>query len=410
MIPSGMDMLIAKVLDELRAYGISEQNIWRTHYRFYSIVKRHLLSKGQCDYDEKALFSFAQETAEKYSRRELSRVHAQSIMKAIERLDEVHATGKLSWSFKRKGSRYRVSDSLEELIAAFAAATTYTDNTKGDVIWVLRKYLFFLEGRGHEDFSHVREKDLADFLVHCSQHMKRGSLSNVRTYIRAFHRYLLERRLSHIDAESIGAAPITRGQKVFPCITPEELTLILRQVNRAAPVGKRNYAIILLGAFCGMRAADIVNLKLTDIDWADGEIRLVQQKTQEFLTMPLMQAVGEAIKDYILYGRPATDSEYLFVRVTPPHVKLTNGIAVMHLFNDYQKKAGIVRTPYDGKGFHALRRAMGTNLVYAKVPLETVSQVLGQRNPNAAKQYIFLDSDHLKECALDLNGIEVAAS
>ena len=81
----------------------------------------------------------------------------------------------------------------------------------------------------------------------------------------------------------------------------------------------------------------------------------------------------------------------------------------MHLFNDYQKKAGIVRTPYDGKGFHALRRAMGTNLVYAKVPLEMASQVLGQRDPNAAKQYIFLDSDHLKECALDLNGIEVAA-
>ena len=252
-------------------------------------------------------------------------------------------------------------------------------------------------------------KDLADFLVYCSQYMKKGSLSNVRTYVRAFHRYLLEHDLSSIDASAIGSAPIVRGKKVFPCTTLEELALILRQVNRAAPLGKRNYAIILLGAFCGMRAADIVNLKLTDIDWVRGEIRMAQQKTQEFLTLPLMQAVGEAIKDYILYGRPETDSAYLFIRITSPHVKLTNGIAIMHLFNDYQKKAGIARTPHDGKGFHSLRRAMGTNLVYAKLPLEAVTQVLNQRDPNAAKQYIHLDSEHLKECALDLNGIEVAA-
>ena len=195
MIPSGMDMLIARVVDELRAGGMQEQNILRNHYKYYTVVKRHLLRLGLSDYNEEALFIFAKETAGKYARGEMSRLNAQAILKAIERLDEVHATGKLSWSFKRKGSRYRVSDSLEELISAFAAATTYTNNTKGDVIWVLRKYLFFLEGRGHEDFSRVREKDLADFLVYCSQHMKRGSLSNVRTYVRAFHRYLLERSL-----------------------------------------------------------------------------------------------------------------------------------------------------------------------------------------------------------------------
>ena len=184
------------------------------HYKYYTVVKRHLLRLGLSDYNEEALFAFAKETAGKYARGEMSRLNAQAILKAIERLDEVHATGKLSWSFKRKGSRYWVSDSLEELISAFAAATTYTNNTKGDVIWVLRKYLFFLEGRGHEDFSRVREKDLADFLVYCSQHMKKGSLGhvNLETTLIYAHadtehkRRAIEKAMCARDADSDKAA------------------------------------------------------------------------------------------------------------------------------------------------------------------------------------------------------------
>lgn len=86
---------------------------------------------------------------------------------------------------------------------------------------------------------------------------------------------------------------------------------------------------------------------------------------------------------------------------------MTDGVAIGELFDEYQRKAGIQRTPWDGKGFHALRRTIGKDMVVSGTPVTTVAQVLGQTNMNSAKQYISLDSTHLKVCALDFRGIEI---
>lgn len=65
-------------------------------------------------------------------------------------------------------------------------------------------------------------------------------------------------------------------------------------------------------------------------------------------------------------------------------------------------------THIDGKGFHALRRTLGKELTLAEIPIMTTAQILGHRSVDSSKQYISLDSAHLKECALDFSGIEVA--
>ena len=64
--------------------------------------------------------------------------------------------------------------------------------------------------------------------------------------------------------------------------------------------------------------------------------------------------------------------------------------------------------PFDGKGFHSLRRAVGKNMITSGVSVNTVSQVLGHTAMNSAKKYISLDAKNLRECALDFSGIEVS--
>ncbi|MCG9969673.1 tyrosine-type recombinase/integrase [Pelotomaculum terephthalicicum JT] len=201
--------------------------------------------------------------------------------------------------------------------------------------------------------------------------------------------------------------PIVRETKIFPCLTHDEICMVLNQIDRSTNIGKRDYAIVTLALATGLRAVDIVNLKLRDIDWQTGEIYIVQQKTQKILTLPLIHAVGEAIKAYIIHGRPNSESEYMFLRTNAPYQNLSNGVSIANIFNEYQKKAGIVRKPFDGKGFHALRRAVGRNMAVAEIPVITISQILGHGSIESAKQYISLDSVHLKECALDFSGIEV---
>ena len=172
-------------------------------------------------------------------------------------------------------------------------------------------------------------------------------------------------------------------------------------------MGKRDYSIILLGANLGLRAMDIANLKLRDIDWRNGEIHALQQKTQEVLSLPLMPEVGEAVNEYILSGRPESNSEYVFLRHRAPFQKMHDGVLIGDMFESYQKKAGIERKPFDGKGFHSLRRMLGREMAVSGIPVTTIAQVLGHSKTDSARQYISLDSEHLRECALDFRGIEV---
>ena len=119
------------------------------------------------------------------------------------------------------------------------------------------------------------------------------------------------------------------------------------------------------------RSVDIVNLELTDIDWANGEIKIVQEKTSKSLALPLTADVGEAIQDYILYGRPTSDEPYVFLRSNSPHTKMGRSMPYLQ-FNVHRAKLGLPKA-----SFHSLRRALGTNMVIAGVPITTVAQVLG---------------------------------
>ncbi len=77
------------------------------------------------------------------------------------------------------------------------------------------------------------------------------------------------------------------------------------------------------------------------------------------------------------------------------------------MFKSYQKQAGIVRQPFDGKGFHGLRRRLAKKLLVSGTPLTTITQILGHEDIQSSRQYLSLDTDNLKECALDFSGIPV---
>jgi site-specific recombinase XerD len=87
-------------------------------------------------------------------------------------------------------------------------------------------------------------------------------------------------------------------------------------------------------------------------------------------------------------------------------MRINNAMALDYMLKTYQAKAGIERAPFDGKGFHSIRRAMGRNLVVSGVAVTTVAQVLGHRSPDSLRPYIALDTEHLRLCAIGFYGIE----
>jgi len=164
--------------------------------------------------------------------------------------------------------------------------------------------------------------------------------------------------------------------------------------------------MFMLGVVTGLRAIDIFRLKLTDIDWRKGEINLQQSKTGQNLQLPLTADIGEALQDYILNARQKVNEPHVFLRIHPPYKAFTDAVSIGDIYDEYRIAAGFERKAFDGKGFHSLRRTVGTNLVTADIAVTDAAQLLGKMTPRSMDKYIALDIAHLKECALDFSDIE----
>ena len=121
--------------------------------------------------------------------------------------------------------------------------------------------------------------------------------------------------LASINAEWNLINPAPRHRKLLPCFSDKETDAILDSVHRTTTIGKRDYAIIMLALWTGLRGVDILDLKRSDIDWNRKVINVVQGKTVVGIQTKLSPGVGNAIADYILNGRPETNSPYIFPKI-----------------------------------------------------------------------------------------------
>ena len=382
---------------------LSLRTVYGQSYGYMKVIQDYCLAHGEKYYNPILLNEFQQELESRYERGEIKQDHYLGKRKCLERLTEYYDTGTLSWTMHKLKQKYRLFDEDKALLEEFMQTLNRDANTKYDYSWVIRRYLNYLRSIGITDVRTIKTSDLSGFILSCSKEVTRGSLRNILSYTKRFHEFLRDTGRLDIPFEGLFAVSVIREEKIQQPLTTEELNRILAQIDLSTVKGKRNLAIILLGSELGLRASDIINLKLTDIDWARKELHIQQQKTSYPVGLPLTEKTAAALRDYILNGRGQTDCAFLFLKLRPPYEKIGDAVALGCMFRSYQKAAGIEHSAFDGKGFHSLRSRLGRELVIDGVPLATISQVLGYRDTEAAKQYISLDSVHLQECALDFS-------
>lgn len=400
-----INTLIDRTVEAMLSIGIKPYTIYGPFYGRLDIIRKYHFSHGTEYFDSDLLKAFFEEAELKYSRREISRSYYCVTRLCVERLMEVYETGKLKWHMHKPQEKYRLSEPDADLLNEFLLSLTRHENTKHDYSWVIRRYLYCLRSNGMKEISEIKTTDIASFILSCSKELCSGSLRNVLSYTRKFHEFLRDTGRLDIPFEGLFSVSVIRKNRIQQPTTTDELNRILAQIDLSSAKGKRDYAIILLGSELGLRAVDICNLKLCDIDWLKNEIHITQKKTNYPVKLPMTERTASILRDYIMTSRSSVKCEYVFLKCTPPHQKITDPSTIGDMFAKYQSDAGIKHSAFDGKGFHSLRRRLGKELVVEGVPVTTVSQILGHRNLDSAKQYISLDSIHLKECALDFSAI-----
>ena len=396
-----------KAAEAMIAMGQSPISVWRCFYPRCIKIVHFYEKRGVEYYDPQITAEYATEVKSRFEDGNLSRSSHNFSRKTAERMDEVYLTGRIQWSVRSRHKREPLNQYFSAIHTEYLQSNDFHPNTREDVSWVIHKHLLWLMEKDHDDFSAVAETDVGEYISYCARKLCLGSLRNLVSYTRRFYDFLRVKGKTDIAYEGFLSISIRRTEKIQAAATQDEIESILAQINRATPLGKRDYAAMLLGARLGIRAADIICLKLRDIDWKTKQISIQQHKTGEPLLLPMPQDVCEALKEYILRARPETEYEQIFLRAQAPFQPLTAGSALGYTYQKYQQKAGIKREAFDGRGFHSLRRMLGKEMTVAGIPVTTVAQILGHRNLNTAKLYISLDTLHLKECALDFRGIEL---
>jgi integrase len=398
--------LALKLMEELKNAGYSESSSWRQYSEITALLIKIHEEHGASEYSPELMEQFVQKTEERFDNGELSLNYYRSQKRMLNRLMTFHDTGRIEFPAYKKTSVFKLNEYFDSLLTEFTASEDFHHNTLGDVVWVAKKHFDWLIREGHSDLSKVGGNEIIQFMYFCSKNMRSSSIHNVKLYMRKLYRHFFAKGYSSSDYSMLLAFKVSRESRILPAALDEDVAAVLNAIDRRLPKGKRDYAIILLGAVTGLRAADISALKLSDIDWKHGEVKISQEKTSVSLALPLTADVGESIKDYIINSRPKSESNSVFLRLRPPHRGFVNGVSIEHIYRSYCRKAGVDRQAFDGKGFHSLRRAVGKNMATSKVTLTTVAQVLGHNTTSATNRYIPLDSKHLKECSLDFSGIE----
>ena len=261
---------------------------------------------------------------------------------------------------------------------------------------ILSYFLRHLSLRKIHHICEINESDVLSFIA-SGQNSKETPLSTMRI----FCRYLYEHKLIDRNIEYVIRRNKYIVKEKLPSIyNSEEIKQIETSVNQESSVGKRDYAMLLLATRLGLRVSDIAGLQFSNLDWDKNIIHLAQYKTKRDIELPLLNDVGEAIINYLKYGRHHSSSQKIFLSLLPPYDPVHGPVVSRAIRNIISLSK--VSTQSRKIGPHAMRHTLASRLLQKGVALPIISAVLGHKNTQTTMLYLRIDIDGLMKCTLDV--------
>jgi len=292
----------------------------------------------------------------------------------------------------------------EEMVSAYLAhldrVRGFSESTRTHHGVTIAEWLMFVgfDGDG-KVLRAVGARDIEAFLRCCGPRFSRESLQHVVGHLRAFLRFLAARGLIAAGLDgTIDTPRVYRGERLPRSLPWETVRAFLAAIDRSTAMGRRDYAMFLLVSTYGLRTSEVAALRLDDIQWRAGCLRVRRPKTMTPLVLPLTDDVGAALADYLRHARPDLPRREVFLRVRAPsgHLKPT---AVTEAFQGWVRRSGLP-IPYQGP--HCLRHSLAIHLLRRGTPLREIGELLGHRSAEATCVYLRLHVEDLRDAALDL--------
>jgi site-specific recombinase XerD len=290
--------------------------------------------------------SFLHELYQGRSHKELTN-HEKLIEKAVIVLSEFMQTGSVVKKCKIRYLDGLIGEVMKRFLA-YKQSRCLQQVTLDKIESHLSAFNFWLSAHNIFSVQDIGHRHILDFITSLEPH-KKALIHDTLMDLRGFFTFLYEQRLITSNMAAFIPKDNYQMQAKLPSYYSEqEIDQLLKSVDRGTNVGKRDYAILALAAFIGLRASDIARLQFANLHWERQAIVLTQYKTGKDLVLPLLPIAGNALIDYIQYSRPLSDQPYIFLLVTSPFHPVRS-----------QTIAGMINRRFSGAGFTSANRRHG---------------------------------------------------
>jgi len=253
-----------------------------------------------------------------------------------------------------------------------------------------------LQKLGEEPRS-FEAKSLRKFVMDASRERGLAAAKTCTTALRMFLRFLIAEGQCAVGLDA--AIPVLAHWRLASLpryLQEDEVERVIASCDPTSPVGQRDRAILLLLARLGLRAGDIVGLRLCDLDWRGAQIH-VCGKGRRHTLLPLTQEVGQALVAYLQDARPWTNAAAVFVRCRAPYRALRSHCAVSAIVDRALRRAAVTR-PSRGAA-HLLRHSMATSMLRHGASLQDIAVLLRHRSIETTQIYAKVDVTSLRRIA-----------
>jgi site-specific recombinase XerD len=260
-----------------------------------------------------------------------------------------------------------------------------TEGTLANYLPLVQEFLATLG----DDTSAYDASQVRGFILAVSSHHGETRTRSTVNAVRMFLRFLAV--YGHCSPDLVAAVPgIARWRlaSLPRYIDAADIERLIAVCNPDCVAGSRDRAIILLLVRLGLRAGDVRDLLLADIDWSHGRIRVMGKGRCESW-LPLPQEVGDAVWHYLERFRPRIDDEHVFLRVYAPLGPLPSSGPISKVVRRAIQRAGI-KAP--SMGAHVLRHSAATALLRQGVSLDIIGAVLRHRCIESTAHYAKVDA------------------
>ncbi len=282
---------------------------------------------------------------------------------------------------------------LQEYIYYIRLEKKLSDNTVEAYIRDLKQMAEYLEHEFSIRPQQAEERHIEAFLAHLyDKGVKKTTQARILSGIKSFYYYLLiNDRIENLPTEFID--PPKTGRKLPDVLSVAEIESIIHTFDSDTRFGIRNKAMVETLYSCGLRVSELITLRLSDLFFNDGFIRVIGKGDKQRL-VPISETARHRIEEYLLQRQTmqtdAHDADTVFLNNKGRGL---TRVMIFHIIKKAALAAGITKTISP----HTFRHSFATHLLEGGASIRQVQEMLGHESILTTEIYTHLDSGKLRE-------------